>query len=267
MAQTTVPETGNNEMTNLQARNFIKSRLEDFGAKDALHDVVDQNLKNNVAEFRGTARITLRDKPDVLEAEFRFVKLNEGRYYIDGYEAKRTGQGIDERKQYFGAYNSRGYHLEQANQLLRGGSLLNKIRNKDGEEIERFTRLDFTSMTPTGNYVQKHTYVNDIPDFNPTILLGRVDVVGSPAKKEQMLVDLAKGEAVTVTRTNGEKGHIELSPKDKAINFYDEKGKMTPFSDEKVQVQKVDTKGRVAKAAKVASPQPTRTKKHGVKRA
>lgn len=236
-------------------RGFIKETFEKLGMGDTFDKLADQKMKEGVKNFELGATVTGDNPNDGLKVNFRVKEQTPGFYILDGYQATLIKDGKEGRTQFFSIFKKSGFTVDQAKELLRGGSVLNKIK-ENGEVKERYTRLNFDQTTPKGNFKQKHT--TDIEDYKPLIILGKVPMIASEQERKDMSVLLHKGEAVPVMLRNGERGHLQLNPEKKAIDFHDSKGEVTSFVQKKREIVPDlpdTTKNLVKKTGEVVKPE------------
>ena len=177
-------------------------------------------------------------------------------YFFNGYNATLSQEGKQDIKQYFAVFKQNGLAVDKAANLLDGRQVYNPLR-KDGEEIGRWARLEFSTQTQSGNYKVLNTYEDKV-GFNLVKTLGGMGVItASDEEKEKMLKGLRNGDRVSVMIKDAgrtERMHIEAAPNLGIIRVFNSQGDEVRIANKNNKLQVVaspDSDDMIKKAKEV----------------
>jgi hypothetical protein len=219
---------------------FMKDALTRLGIRDLgpesepgkFQRLIEQRMREGQEKFTETITVSRPAQKDEMVLAFKIEKNKENLYVMKGYQATLTGEGLTPRSNFFNSYQMTGYKIDQARNLLMGNAVLNTVKI-DNARIQKYTRLDFNRLTPTGKFREVNTW--DVREFDLLKLLSLAKVQASQDEKEQMILRLNNGENVPVLLQSGERGTITTYPENKSLTFIDTNNQRRDIELEKTE--------------------------------
>ena len=239
----------NNKIMNPQNLEFLQSSLKYFGFGDKLNHALENNIKEQKAEFQIKHEIPHFNNKMDFTLHFKKSE-NSDMYFFNRYDAAlKNGKPENDKLQSFYVNKGSGITAKEAFNLLEGRAVFKELINKEGEKYKAWVKIDFANADNKGNHLLKH--FNEKYGFNLERTLSNypVNELNIPEQKSKLLSSLEKGNAQQVTISKDGKDakyYIEAVPQFKNINIYD--SKMHLVRRENLQANNIN--GHSAKAEK-----------------
>src|SRR5450631_2618090 len=164
---------------------FLSEALSQLGFADTLNDALGTKMKLGMPEFELKAKDSY-GKDEVIYA-LKFGKKEDGEFYfLNAYHAKLTKENGEVLAQNFPLFQQRGFTADETYNMLSGRSVYNSFR-KDGQEISRWSRLDFNSQNDKGNFPIKSYYDNK-SNFNLVKELSKLPLMANTQEDKETLI-------------------------------------------------------------------------------
>ncbi|MBC8053816.1 MAG: hypothetical protein H7Y13_12195 [Sphingobacteriaceae bacterium] len=216
----------NNKIMNSQNLEFLQSSLKYFGFGDKLNQALENNIKEQKAEFQ--LKLEIPHFNNKMDFTLHFKKSDSSEmYFFNRYDAAlQNGTPEQDKMQSFYINKGNGITAKEAFNLLEGRSVHKDLVTKDGEKYSAWLKLDFADTDNKGNHKLKQYTEQYGFNLDKTLAAFPIKEMSDPKQKEQLLNSLQKGNAQQVTLTRDgkdDKFYIEAVPQFKTINVYDQK--------------------------------------------
>ncbi|MGB8190462.1 MAG: hypothetical protein WCF67_01025 [Chitinophagaceae bacterium] len=210
---------------NLKNYHYLTESLEKLGFGEALNNALKTKME------LGFDEIELKAKTKFAADEMAYsLKFSKGKtdvqgerfYFLNKIKATLTKQNEQPMEQEFALYKQRGYNAKEMFNLMDKRPVY-KIFRREGENVGRWVKLDFSNKDENGNALAR-PYYDNVTNFNLSREVGKLNLTFVDQKeKEQLLRDLQNGDRVSVTiRQNGmnEKAYLAVAPQIGGLVLY-----------------------------------------------
>ncbi|HXH99295.1 MAG TPA: hypothetical protein VNI52_03435 [Sphingobacteriaceae bacterium] len=255
---------------NTQNLEFLQSNLKYFGFGDKLNQALENNIKDQKAEFQ--LKIEIPHFNNKMDYTLHFKKSDSSdMYFFNRYDAAlQNGKPEQDKIQSFYINKGSGITAKEAFNLLEGRSVFKDLVNKEGQKYSAWLKLDPENTDDKGNHKLKQFSEQYGFNLEKTLSTFPIKELADPEQKKQLLSSLEKGNAQQITISKDGKDakfYIEAVPQFKNINVYDQKMHMVKRQNiqesngQSVVNQKPDKKQEQKKNAEDGLPKPKQTRK------
>lgn len=199
-------------------------------------------MKGNAQSFVVKAVDTIGSDQIAYDVKFARseTKKDDPNFYLNSVAATMTKADGEVRKHEFQYYYTRGYNVEQINNLMDGRSVFSQFPGKiEGETHKMWYSLDLNNKDDKGMNLPVKSF-EATTGFNLVIEAGKVPVVNqSTEEKNRMLHDLRNGTEyiANIKKPDGsiEKGAVVALPHVNQVAAYNMQGERIVFQKSTMQ--------------------------------
>jgi hypothetical protein len=204
---------------------YLTESLAKLGFGEALNAALKTKMELGFEDFELKAKTQYGT--DQIQYALKFEKgknETEGEkfYFLNQVKATLSKQNEQPLEQEFKLYRQKGYDTKEMYNLLEKRPVY-KVFRKEGENVGRWVKLDFTTRDENGNALAR-PYYDNVTNFNLVREVGKLNLTfANQQEKEDLLRDLRSGDQVSVTiRQNGrnEKSFIGVAPQIGGLILY-----------------------------------------------
>lgn len=221
-----------------QNYQYLIEALAKLGFSDVLNDELQRRMNIGTKQFEIKAQ-TSTNSEKVLYA-LKFEKKDDDLYFLNTVKGSLTKENQQPVTHDFFLYKQKGYNVQEMKNMLEGRAVYKMFR-REGQDVGRWTRIDFNVKDERGNN-QVRSYYDNQTNFNLVAELSKLPVVNmSQEEKEGLIRSLRNGELANVTvRQNGnrERMYIEATPHMGALVLYNTNMEKVSLNNNRIQVLK-----------------------------
>ena len=252
--------------------DYLTDQVKYTGFGEGLSDSLKQNIAKGGEEFKLQHQAKFGN--DTVDTALSFSKSKKSdMYFFNSYQVSLQKEGSNEKlDQTFYINKGNNITLKEAYNLMEGRSVHKELTNKDGENYNAWSQLDFKHSDENGNFRLKKFSDNYGYDLDAALSKHPIKELQRDDFKDSLMDSLKKGNVQSVTfQVNGEekKHFVEANPQFKTVNVYDadmkrlgqREKKSEKKSEGESQSTKKANKADVKGAEEVAGEKPKETAK------
>ncbi|WP_242604843.1 hypothetical protein [Flavobacterium subsaxonicum] len=230
----------NDVIMNEKNFDYLKDQVKYTGFGEGLEADLRQNMEQLQPEF--SLKHDAFYGNDKVSAELNFKKSEQSEmYFFNSYKAELQKEGAKETlEQTFYINKGNNITLKEAYNLMEGRSVNKDLTNKEGEEYNAWSQLDFKNTDARGNFAVKHYHENYGFDLEAALSKHPIKELQNDSHKQDLMNSLKKGnrQSATFIKDGKEvKQYIEATPQFKTLTLYDAEQKRLDTRQAKEQEQ------------------------------
>jgi len=202
---------------NLKNYQYLSESIEKLGFGDKLNDALKTKMALGFSEFEVKAKAKFGQDEMTYALKFGQGKSEvEGEkfYFLNSIKVTFAKQNEQSIEQSFQLYKGRGFDTKEMYNLMEKRPVYKMFR-KDGENVGRWVKLDFSSKDENNNAAIR-SYYDNTTRLDLSREIGKLNLTfANQQEKEMLLADLRRGDQVSVTiRRDGrnEKAFVGVAP-------------------------------------------------------